>query len=312
MKTYLIVSESYKIIDEEVNKLVSPSSFVVKYDLRKDSLKDIINEASYESMLDSEKIIIVKAGDLFKGAKDETNTKNSDSSILENYLKNPAGASTIIFTSLIMPDKRKKIFKLIQEKGIVNIIPFLSKKELVYKCMDLLKHNHYKIDYETANYIVENSYNNYDIMLNELDKINMILKPSNLTIEIISDIVAKSYTNNIYGYINAVIARDLISAYQISDTFEMLKISPLMVLIMLAKEFQNLLLFKLDISYQDIQKLLKKEDWQMQSYLKNQNLYTYEELKDIIVLLNNYDYQAKSGLIDKSVLLDLVTMELCE
>ncbi len=312
MKTYLIVSESYKIIDEEVNKLVSPSSFVVKYDLRKDTLKDIINEASYESMLDDEKIIIVKSGDLFKGTKDETNSKNSDSSLLENYLKNPTGSSTIIFTSLIMPDKRKKVFKLIQEKGTVNIIPFLSKKDLVYKCMDLLKHNRYKIDYETANYIVENSYNNYDIMLNELDKIKMLLKPSNLTIDSISDIIAKSYTNNIYGYINAVISRDLISAYQISDTFEMLKISPLMVLIMLAKEFQNLLLFKLDISYQEIQKLLKKEDWQMQSYLKNQNLYTYDELKNIIVLLNNYDYQAKSGMIDKSILLDLVTMELCE
>ena len=84
-----------------------------------------------------------------------------------------------------------------------------------------------------------------------------------------------------------------------------------MVLIMLAKEFQIMHLIKRGISSKEIKNLFKKEDWQMDVYMQNSNLYTLQEIKKIIVKLNDYDYQLKSGLIDKSVILDLIALDLC-
>lgn len=316
MNTYLITSDSYKLIDAEVNKILQGSLNVIKFDLRIDNIIDVINEANYYSLTNEKKYIIVKCGDLFKSSKKEENNneanKGSSNRVLEKYLENPSDINTVIFTAYEAPDKRKKIFKEIQSKGQVIILPSLNKKELTYKCIELLKNNGYKIAYDVASYIVENSYNNYDILTSELDKIYSLLKPQELTLKNIDKIVSKSYTASAFAYASAVINRNLEAAFNSSKNFEQLKIDANVVLITLAKEFEILFMLKSGIKPQDIQVHFRKEDWQMKSYLMNQDKYTLKELKKIIVCLNDYDYKLKSGLIDKDIILDLIAFELCD
>ena len=311
MNIYLIASTSYKQIDNEVQKIIGNSLNVIKYDLRINTLKDAINEAGYYSLTDDKKYIIIKSNNLFKSKKDDNENKEDDTKILENYLNNPNEKCIIIFTSMEIPDKRKKLYKKINEVGKVIIFPTLNKKELIYKCIDLLKENNYGCNYEVASYIVDNSYVNYDIMLNELNKIYTLVPKKTLTIESIKDVISISLNGNVYDYIKAIINRDLKKASLASKDFEVLKIEPSMVLIMLAKEFQIMHLIKRGISSKEIKNLFKKEDWQMDVYMQNSNLYTLQEIKKIIVKLNDYDYQLKSGLIDKSVILDLIALDLC-
>ncbi|MBE6156028.1 MAG: DNA polymerase III subunit delta [Firmicutes bacterium] len=315
MNTYLIASESYKLIDYEVEKIIQDSLNVIKYDLRTDTIIDVINEANYFSLTNEKKYIIVKSDSLFKsGKKDSDDEENvsKDVKILEKYLNNPSELSTIIFISYEQPDKRKKIFKQIHETGQVIIIPPLNKKDLTYKCMDLLKNKGYIANYDTANYIVENSYVNYDIMTNELEKVFTLLKPGSLSVKDLKEIVSTSLTSNVYTYINAIINRDLELAYKASANFEILKIDPTMVLVMLAKDFEILYMIKNGVDKRALQNHLRKEDWQMNAYMNNQDLYTLNELKKIIIRLNDYDYKVKSGLLDKSVMLDLISLEFCE
>ena len=289
---------------------------VIKYDLRTDSLVDVINEANYFSLTNEKKYIIVKSDNLFKATKKEEekedDTSNKDVKLLEKYLNNPSDLCSIIFISYEIPDKRRKIFKQIQEKGNAIIIPSLNKKDLTYKCMDLLKQSGYTASYDTANFIVENSYVNYDIMTNELEKIYVLLKPSVLTIESLKGIISTSLTSNVYTFINAIINRDLELAFKSSKNFELLKIDPTMVLVMLAKDFEVLYMIKNGVNLRELQNHLRKEDWQMNNYIANKDQYTIGELKKIIITLNDYDYKVKSGLLDKSVMLDLLSLELCE
>jgi len=316
MNVYLIACDSYKIIDAEVNKILQDSLNVVKYDLRTDTLIDVINEANYFSLTNEKKYIVVKSNTLFKATKKQTDTEeedtNKDIKLLEKYLENPSALSTVIFVSYEVPDKRRKIFKQIQASGGAIVIAPLNKKDMTYKCMELLKNKGYSASYEVANYIVENSYVNYDIMTNELEKIFVLLKPQSLTIDKIKNIVSLSMTNNVYAYINAIINRDLEMAFKTSKNFELLKIDPTMILIMLAKDFEVLYMIKTGVNLKELQAHLKKEDWQMNAYLANKDLYTLNELKKIIIRLNDYDYKVKSGLLDKSVMLDLMSLEFCE
>ena len=94
--------------------------------------------------------------------------------------------------------------------------------------------------------------------------------------------------------------------------FEQLKIDPNMVLIMLFKEYEILYLILNKHNINDIQKLYSKQDWQMQNYMVNSSKYTLNEIKKIIMLLSDYDYKLKSGILDRSVALSLLAIELCE
>lgn len=314
MKTYLIVSESYKLLDEQVNKIICDSLNVIKYDLRVDSLTDVINEANYFSLTNEDKYIVVKCGNLFKAGKkeDSEDTSSKDLKILEEYLKNPSDKSTIIFVTSEIPDKRKKVYKQIESSGGVILIPSLNKKDLTYKCMELLKNKGYKPTYESASFIVENSYVNYDIMTNELEKVYSLIKENELDINTLKNVVSEPLNDNVFNFINAIIHRDLETATLASKDFETLKIEPSMVLIMLAKEFQILYILKRGAALQSVQNFLRKDDWQMKSYLENVSLYTENELKKIIIKLNDYDYKLKCGLLDRSVLLDLLSFDFCE
>lgn len=311
MNVYLIASESYKIIDEKVKVLIKDKLNVIYYDLRLNKLIDVINEANYYSLFGDEKYIVVKATNLFKSNKDEV-ISEQEIKALEEYFKNPNPLCTIIFTSLQMPDKRKKVYKKILELGKVDITVTLNKKEMVYSCIDILRKKGFDLSYETANYIVENSFVNYDIMLNEIDKITMLLKPNKIETEDINKIVSTSVNSNIFGFMSAIINKDIKKAAIESKYFEVLKIEPSMVIVLLAKEFEILYLLQSEISVNNIQRLFRKEDWQMNNYVSYKNKYTLNDLKKIIVKLNDYDYKLKTGLIDRSVIINLLIIDLCE
>ena len=71
MKIYLIYSDSYKRINEKVNELINGFSNVLKFDLKVNSITDVIEEANYYSLTGEEKCIIVKSNDLFIAKKNK-------------------------------------------------------------------------------------------------------------------------------------------------------------------------------------------------------------------------------------------------
>lgn len=312
MKVYLIACNSFILMKDEIKKIIPSDSNVIKYDLRQNTLEDVLSEASYFSLTNEMKYILVKGATFFKTGKSDNEDGNKETKMLENYINHPNENTTIIFACYEMPDKRKKIFKLINEQNNYIEIPTLNKKELTYKCMDILKNNGYGVNYDIASYIVDNSYANYDILMGELNKIFVLLPKGNITQFDLKNIISVSVMNKTFAFVNAVIARDLKAAFDCIPSFEKLKIDPIVVIISLAKEMQIYFNLKQGISPKDIQKTYGKEDWMMKNYLLHIDDFTIDELKKIIITLNNYDLGLKSGAIDKSVALDLLALDLCD
>lgn len=308
MKVYLIYSDSYKRINDKVNEIVNSSLNVIKYNLNNSTLKDVIEEANYFSLTGEEKYIIVKSNDYFSSKK--SSEEKSDDLLLK-YIDNPNEHTTIIFTSNVMFDKRKKIYKKINSfNNVIELLPY-NKKELVYKCMEILKNNGYIINYEIGNYIVENSYVNYDIMLSEIDKINLYFKKGKLSLEEIKKVVSETMSGTPYKYAKAIINQDLSLAFKMQKELEIFKIDPSICILTLYKEMQIMLFIKQTNDIKNIQYLFGKENWQMDDYKINAEKFTINEIKKIIIKLSDYDYKYKSGLIDKSVILDLISLDLC-
>lgn len=308
MKVYLIYSDSFKRINEEVNNITS-SFNTIKYDLKISNMESVIEEANYFSLTGEEKYIVVKSNDFFASKK---STEDKSEELLLKYLNNPNENATLIFTSLIPFDKRRKLYKKITEIGkIIELNPY-NKKELVYKTIDLLKNKGLKANYETCNYIVEHSFSNYDIVLSELDKLFLYYEDGNLSLDDVKNVVSFSNNGNAFRFARNILNKNIKECMKILKDLEILKIDPSIVIINIYKEFQTIYLVKTSKDVKSLQFLLGKETWQMNDYNSLKDIYSTDEIKKIIIKLADYDYKCKSGLIDKSVILDLITLDLCD
>ena len=309
MKVYLIYSDSYKRINEKVNEIVNDFSNIIKFDLRINTISDVIQEANYYSLTGEEKIIIVKSNDFFapKKGKDD---KSED--ILLKYLNNSNPLVTLIFTSEKPFDKRKKIYKLINEnKSVIELMPY-NKKEMVYKCTEILKQNKINANYDVCNYIVENSYTNYDICLSEIDKIILYYKSGNLTMDMVKNICSSANNASAFKFSRCILNKDLKGALSLINDFEVLKIDPSIVIISIYKDVQFLYLLKTSKNEKNLCYMFGKEAWQLNDYNNIKDSFKISELKKIIIRLADYDYKYKCGLYQKSVILDLIALEFCE
>lgn len=329
MNIYLITSESYNLINEELNKIIPDSLNAIKYDLRKDNINDVVNEANYFSFDPTKKYIVVRADEIFKAKKnnvkltdeeiasmdeeliEEINSNKQDLTLLEKYLDDPSENSVIVFISMSGVDKRKKIYKQVASVGKVIDIPVLKKYELVNKCVDILKKEGYYTNYDTANVIVENSFSNYDVMLNEIEKIKYLVKKGNIYEKDLKDVISESLNSNVFKFINSVINQNIEEAFINEKDFIKLKIDPIMVFTMLSKEYQYMYLVKTHNNANEVRNLLKQEDWKINSYYQNASKYTVEELKNIIIKLSDYDVKLKNGELNKDYALSIITLDIC-
>ena len=106
------------LIDSYIDKIKKKEKIedinISKYSVD-DNIENIIEDASTISLFDSKKLIIVENELLFNGKK------TIDTSNLENYISNYNPNTILIFISYSDTiDSRKKLFKLINDKGKVE------------------------------------------------------------------------------------------------------------------------------------------------------------------------------------------------
>ena len=69
MKIALISVDSYRLIEEEIKKIIKDEPYIF-YNLNEVKLSDVIEQASYNSMFEEKKNIIVYNADLFGTKRD--------------------------------------------------------------------------------------------------------------------------------------------------------------------------------------------------------------------------------------------------
>ena len=90
MNVYLIISESYVYIKNNIQKLIDNHENVIKYDLANTPLEDILFDACSVSLFDNIKEIVIDNSD-------EIFSKSYINEELTKYLENPSQLSKIIF-----------------------------------------------------------------------------------------------------------------------------------------------------------------------------------------------------------------------
>ena len=311
MNVYLISIESYHLIDLEVKKIIKDNQ-VIKYNLNKSNIKEVIEEANYFSLTGEQKYIVVYNADFF--GSDKIDEKNSE--IILNYLKNPNLTTTIIFTTQKQIDSRKKIVKEIKDNYKLVYKAKMDKRALTETILKYARENEFEIDYNSINYVINNSYNNLDIMFNELDKIFIYYNfPCTIKLKDITTILGEELDNNNFHFVNAVIEKDLKQSIKIYNSLRIYKVEPTSLIILLAREYRLmyyvLKMYQNQISLREISNNLNLADWQIDKLYNNAIHYKEKELLKNLVDLCNLDKNIKKGIWDKNTAIYNFLLEAC-
>ena len=311
MNIYLISNESYRLINKEIKKIVKNNNFEI-FNMNKSSIKEILEEASYFSLDNNQKYLVVTNADVFSA--DKVNDTTTDS--LLNYFNNPNPNTVIIFTTQKPIDSRKKIVKELKSKYKIINTPKMDKKTINSLLTNYVKEQDFDIDWETVNYVINNSYSNLDIMFNELDKIMLYYNfPCRIKYQDVVAIVGTELDNNNFHFVSAVVEKKLDEALKLLNSLKIYKVDSNVLATLLAREYRLMYyvkkMYQNKISLSEICSNLSLADWQVNKLYNNGIHYSESELLKNLVDLCNIDMNIKKGIWDKDIALYGFLLDAC-
>lgn len=311
MNIYLISNESFRLINEEIKKIVKGNNYET-FNLNKCSIKEVIEEASYFSLDSNVKYLVVSNANIF--GSDKIGDVTTD--LVLKYMTNPNPNTVLIFTTQKTIDTRKKIVKELKNKYKVINTPKMDRKSLSSFLIDYIRQNDFDIDYQTINYVINNSYNDLDIMLNELDKVMLYYNfPCRIKYDDVIKIVGEELDSNNFHFVNAVIEKNLANALKILNSLKVYKVDATVLATLLAREYRLMFyikkLYQEKVNISEICSNLSLADWQVNKLYNNGLHYSEKELLRNLVDLCNIDMNIKKGIWDKDIALYGFLLDAC-
>lgn len=287
---YLIYGTSYKLIEEELEKIVGSKKTEI-YDLEESSLEEVIKEFSYQSLFEDTKILIIKSFSKINSFKKD----NKEYKSLLEYLENPNPNIIIISISNEKISSRGAIKDLLDHLQIIET-PIITKSyELVKILENLFRKDGYFINPNALNIFAEKCANNYDIAINEYEKLKSIKGSNkNITEEDINEYVSNYNMNDIFAFKDCVLNKDIKNSMRMIDELEYSKMELIPIVVMLAKEYSTLYDVKIlsdkKLTNEAIGTTLNKmHPYRVKLLRSTSTKYTFSELERIIVLLCDLD-----------------------
>ena len=314
---YVIYSESYRLLYDEINKITKNNSYSL-YNALEDNLDDILDNASYMSLFSEKNYMVVKNVSNFSSKRktdDNEDSVSKSDDVLLKYLESPNDSTVLI---LILKDKlngTKKISKIVKEK--YNYIEIINpnQKDIKIVVNNYLKKNKIKVSNEDISYIISSLDNNYDLVMNELDKLILYGKKEYSSKDI-SNIIAVNLLDNNFKFIDAIIAKDIKTVFRYYDDFLINKGNIIMIMSMIVNDYRNTLIVKKllnRMSKNEIMSILKlKFLFQVDRLINNSFLFKEKELEDNLIYLCDLDYKIKQGKITDKLALELFLLKACK
>ena len=323
---HLISSSSYRILEEEIKKITKDNP-ITYIDNNQISLEEIIEEAAYISLFDDKKYIVIKNCTIFnikRNQKEEQTTEetdnkknNKDEELLNKYLDNPNPNTILIFAINQKPAMTKKITKKIKEQYNLITLTDMNYKELQDRIIRCFKENKYTYEQEVPYYITTSCQNNYDLIYNELEKIKLFYnnKTNKVLLKDIENIIARPLEDNSFKFIEKVLEKNLKESMRMFNDLYIQKVAPIMLLILLSREYRNTLYalhFRNNYNKQELmQKLNIKYEFQIDKIINRTYNYKEKELEDILLYIADLNYKMLSGKLDHKTAIELLILNNC-
>ena len=290
---YLYYGDDISLINNEIGKLknkIGISGDIIYYDI--ENISDIVVESSTIGMFNPYKFIVIDTSSYFSSKKD------MDISSLTNYFDNYNVNSYLIFTyGSSSIDSRRKLFKLISDKGVVKKLEANS-EYLNDFISTYIKDNGYSMDMNSMSYLLSRCDNNIDNIRNELDKLMLYkLYDKVITREDISLLTIDDINDTVFELVSSILKNNNEKAMKLYYNFINNGMDVSQIIAVISNQirllFQVKRLYNSGKSNDEIAKILEFKSAYRVKYLLN-DCYYYSE-SDLL------KYLSKLAYIDKSI-----------
>lgn len=290
---YLITGSNDSVINNTVSDILKQvncdDNNKIIYNLKENTISDVIEEANTVSLFRSNKIILVYSSSIDKLDDEE----------LIMYLNNYNKDVYLIFI-VEKSDARKKIVKLINEKGISIDSDNVDKSYNKNYVVSYLKDNGYKMNSNVIECFLSRVSDNINDIRNELDKLFIYkLDDKNISLDDVKLITYDNTDNIIYEFTNALLEKDENKAISMYHSFIDSNMAIDYILASIYNSYKTLYQIKelnKNNSIRDISKTIGKKEYYVEKMLYRSMNYNDNELLDIIHTLAMIDKNYKSGL----------------
>ncbi len=273
------------------------------------NVQELVLQARRFPMIGDKQVIIIKeAQHLFR--------KKAETDAFESYLNNPAENTILVFNYKYKKiDKRKKIFKLIQEKGVYFEAKRLYENETLNWIVSTAKEMSYEIDLKSAQMLLDFLGTDLSKIYNELDKLSLLLpKNSRITPETIEINIGISKEFNNFELKSAIALGNYHKAQNIINYFSSnpKEHAIASILPLLYNFFRDLFIYHSlnDQSKFSVARALKINPYFYQEYQRAAIIYPMKKVTKNIGYLRKADMQSKGvdagNMTHKDILNELI------
>ena len=305
---YYIENKDNKLIDNKIKDLVNEKELSniepTIYDIETVSLDNALEDLDTYSFLTDKKIIIIRGLDKVVKSNLDYNFDKSIDHLL-HYLDNPMD-NNILIIRVNNPDKRSKFYSKIKDKCTIIDTDININKEVE----NLLKD--YELERGLIPYLIDYCDNNYTKIINECNKLKEYKYDDHkITIKDIDDTVLKDYNDSgtlIFDFLRAIGEKDIKQA--LDTYYELSKYDYKDIVIISQIDNQTRLLYQIksleedNLSDEEIAKRLnQKSSYRIKKLKELTRLYTFKDLRQILIDLYVIDLKSKTTDINTSNLI---------
>lgn len=307
-QNYIIVCDDYLAINEYIDKIcqdIKVEYDKFDYDLDDDGLYSIVDELSTISLFDNLKVVVVKSIDKI------TNCSAKAFSDLLSAMNNLESENVLIMTSLkVLPDN-ERISKLKKYSSLIDLrLKNINLKEYIDR---LIATNGFSIDENAVTLLL--SYNlELSELSNDLKKLMCYdFDSKKITEQDVKFLVSRPLDDNVYQLIEAVLDKNYRHIFSSLKDFKLQNMPSSYIVSLLINKFQELyntyILSKANMSQADIANVFHVSSGRAYYMLKNIKKLSLDKIKQNLELLNDLDYNIKSGKLDQNIGLELYLLK---
>lgn len=253
------------------------------------SIDTILTVAKRFPMMSAYQVVILKEAQNLKGLEDE----------LLSYVENPLKSTILVICYKYKSmDKRKKILKVAESKGVVYESKKIYENQLMPWIQNYCKEKNYSIQPQAAAMLAEYLGTEISKVANELDKLMILLPASSaITPADIEKNIGISKDFNVFELQNALSTKDVLKANRIINYFGANpNLNPIPKTISSLFFYYNKLLkyhLAADKSKANMARVLGVSPFFVDSYVTAARNYPTKKVVEIISILREYDMKSK-------------------
>lgn len=312
---YLFYGIEDYLIQKEIDSIKQKNNIeeisISRYDLTNTNIEKIIEDCEMNSMFTDKKVIIVNNSYIFTAQSKKVQIEQNLEA-LEKYINNSNIDTLLIFISDSEKlDERKKIVKLIKQKGIVKEFNTTTNINSIVKSF----FNDYKISDSSITKLINRVGNNLPLLEEEAEKLKLYKDDlKEINDEDILKITNKNVDLDIFKLIDNIIMKNKKVA---TETYnEMIKYGeePIKILIMIASQirlmYQTKLLYKKGYTEKDSASLLGIHPYRVKLATEKGRKYTESDLLMYLDNLADLDSKIKQSNVDKKMAIELFILKI--